>query len=263
MPFFVFIKIPIYNNFLINRYIDKNLKRQCIFVKLGGSKLIIDGKNLGYIEINEMIKNLDKEEIILENLDGKRYIGNKIKNKKLIIKGNLGSKAGKELEETEISLHGNCEDAIGDSMKSGKIIVEGNCGDAVGYSMQGGKIFVLGNAGYRVGIHMTQEKDATSVIVIGGSVGDFLGESQRDGKIIVLGLNNDECPVGKYCASEISGGDIYIRSKRKPKELFNDAMCEELENGLEIEKYLKEFSEEFKVNFDEILNSKYFKISSK
>ena len=92
--------------------------------------MIIDGKNLGYIEINEMIKNLDKEEIILENLDGKRYIGNKIKNKKLIIKGNLGSKAGKELEETEISLHGNCEDAIGDSMKSGKIIVEGNCGDA-------------------------------------------------------------------------------------------------------------------------------------
>lgn len=221
--------------------------------------MIIDGKNLSYIEINEMIKNSKEKEIILENLDGKRYIGNKIKNKKLVIRGNLGSKAGKELEETEIFLHGNCQDAIGDSMKSGKIIVEGNCKDATGYSMQGGKILVLGNAGYRVGIHMTQKKDATSVIVIGGSVGDFLGESQRDGKIIVLGLNNDECPVGKYCASEISGGSIYIRSKKKPKKLFNDAICEELENGLEIEKYLKEFSEEFKVNFHEIINSKYFK----
>ena len=182
--------------------------------------MIIDGKNLSYIEINEMIKNSKEKEIILENLDGKRYIGNKIKNKKLIITGNLGSKAGKELEETEIFLHGNCQDAIGDSMKSGKIIVEGNCKDATGYSMQGGKILVLGNAGYRVGIHMTQEQDNASVIIIGGSVGDFLGESQRNGKIIVLGLNNDDCPVGKYCASEINGGTIYIRSKRKPEEII-------------------------------------------
>lgn len=224
--------------------------------------MIIDAKNLSYIEINEIIKNSNEEKITLENLEGKRYIASKIKNKKLILKGNLGSEVGKELEKTEIFLHGDCEDAIGDSMKSGKIVVNGNCGDALGYSMQGGKILVLGNAGYRVGIHMTQEKDDASVIIIGGSVGDFLGESQRNGKIIVLGLNNDECPVGKYCASEINGGTIYIRSKRKPEELFDDAICEELENGLEIESYLKEFSEEFQVNFDELINSKYFKISS-
>ena len=225
--------------------------------------MIIDAKNLSYIEINEIIKNSKEEKITLENLEGKRYIASKIKNKKLILRGNLGSKLGKELEKTDIFLYGNCEDAIGDSMKSGKIVVNGNCGDALGYSMQGGKIFVKGNAGYRVGINMTQERDnASSVIIIGGSVGDFLGESQRNGKIIVLGLNNDDCPVGKYCASEINGGTIYIRSKRKPEELFDDAICEELENGLEIENYLKEFSEEFQVNFDELINSKYFKISS-
>lgn len=224
--------------------------------------MIIDAKNLSYIEINEIIKNSKEEKITLENLEGKRYVASKIKNKKLILKGNIGSKLGKELEKTEIFLHGDCEDAIGDSMKSGKIVVNGNCGDALGYSMQGGKILVLGNAGYRVGIHMTQDRDDASVIIIGGSVGDFLGESQRNGKIIVLGLNNDECPVGKYCASEINGGTIYIRSKRKPEELFNDAICEELENGLEIENYLKEFSEEFQVNFDELVNSEYFKISS-
>ena len=224
--------------------------------------MIIDAKNLSYIEINEMIKNSKEEKITLENLEGKRYISSKIKNKKLILRGNLGSEVGKELEKTDIFLDGNCEDAIGDSMKSGKIVVNGNCGDALGYSMQGGKILVLGNAGYRVGIHMTQEQDNASVIIIGGSVGDFLGESQRNGKIIVLGLNKDDCPVGKYCASEINGGTIYIRSKRKPEELFDDAICEELENGLEIENYLKEFSEEFQINFDELINSKYFKISS-
>lgn len=226
--------------------------------------MIIDAKTLNnYIEINEIIKKSNDEKIILNNLAGEKYIGKKIKNKKLILKGNLGSGLGRELEKTEIFLEGNCEDAIGDSMKSGKIVVYGNCGDAVGCSMQEGKIFVKGNAGYRIGIYMNEKEEDTSAIVIGGSVGDFLGESQKGGKIIILGLDNDESPVGKYCASEINGGAIYIRSKIKPEELFEGAICQELESGLEIEKYLKEFSEEFGVNFDEILNSKYFKITSK
>ena len=226
--------------------------------------MVIDASNLSYIEINDLIKS-SKEEVIIKNLVNGKYIGTGIKNKKIIIKGNVEREIGINLENTEIIIEGNCEDAIGDKMNSGKIVVNGSVVDAPGYSMNGGKIYIKENAGYRVGIYMKElQSDEKSVIIVGGNVGDFLGQSQEGGTIIVLGLQKyGGNPVGRYCATDLKGGHIYIRSNFKPKDLDNNIILEELSNGFEIQEHLIDFSKEFNINYEELVNSKYFKISSK
>lgn len=227
--------------------------------------MVIDASNLDYIQINSLIRNSNDKEVIVENLVGAKYIGKGIRNKRIILKGDIEREIGVELEDSEIIIEGNCEDAIGDKMKSGKIVVKGNVADALGYSMDGGRIYIKKNAGYRVGIHMKQlQSDKKSVIIIGGSVGDFLGQSQEGGTIIVLGLQEDAVStVGRYCATDLKGGNIYIRGNKKPRDLSNNIILEELSNGLEIEEDLIDFSEEFNMSCEKIINSRYLKISSK
>lgn len=226
--------------------------------------MVIDASDLNYMEINNLIKNSEEEEVIVKNLVGAKYIGKGIKNKKIIFRGNVEREIGRELEKTKIIIEGNCEDAIGDKMKSGKIVVKGNVADAPGYSMSGGKIYIKENAGYRVGVYMKQlQLDEKSVIIVGGNVGDFLGQSQEGGTIIVLGLQKDGgSPVGRYCATDLKGGHIYIRSNVEPEDLNDNIILEELNNGLEVQEHLMDFSKEFNINYEKLINSKYFKISS-
>ena len=224
--------------------------------------MTIDAKNLGYDELNTMIKNSADEKIELSNVLGQRYIGAGMSGKEIKISGTPGNALGAYLNGAKIIVHGNAQDAIGDTMNDGAIIVHGNCGDTTGYAMRSGEIYVQGNAGYRVGIHMKSYKELYPIIVIGGKVGDFLGEYQAGGIIVVLGIGAEGCPVGGFCGTGMHGGEMFIRSDEPPKGLPAQVCCSEAtdEEKEQIRRYIDRFVKHFGHSTDELLKAKFQKL---
>lgn len=213
--------------------------------------MIIDAKNLKFDELNNLIRESEDSEIIIENCLGQRYIGTGIENKKITIHGVAGNATGAYLCRSEIRIKGNAQDAIGDTMNDGKIIIEGSSGDATGYALRGGKIYIRGGVGYRAGIHMKAYKETQPVIIIGEKTGSFLGEYQAGGFIIVLNLsNNKDKLVGNFCATGMHGGKIFFRTKT-PIDIKNKMLLTRKatnEDMAEISKYLEEYCELLGVN---------------
>ncbi len=223
----------------------------------------IDAKGIGYSELNKMIRESSEEKFEIDNVLGQRYIGDAMSGKEILIKGTPGNALGAYLNGSKIIVHGNAQDAIGDTMNDGAIIVHGNCGDTTGYAMRSGEIYVQGNAGYRVGIHMKSYKEMFPTIVIGGKVGDFLGEYQAGGIIIVLGLGTEGCPVGHFCGTGMHGGEMFIRSETAPKGLPVQVCCTEAtaEEKESIRHYIDRFVKHFGGSSDELLGSKFYKLT--
>jgi glutamate synthase domain-containing protein 3 len=175
----------------------------------------IDALDVYYCKLNDSIDSAIKTDknITLNNVFGQRYIGRGLpKGVKIKIHGTPGNDMSAYMDGAEIEVFGNAQDAIGNTMNSGRIIIHGRSGDTLGYAMRGGEVYVEGNVGYRVGIHMKEYKDMKPLIVIGGKAGDFLGEYMAGGSIILLGLNlaKGEEIVGRFCATGIHGGKIYV-----------------------------------------------------
>lgn len=228
--------------------------------------MVLDVRKTDFMELNNIMKNIENNEIKITNVLGQSYIGSGVKNKLIYVEGVPGNALGANLNDSEIYVQGNCQDTIGDTMNNGKIVVYGNCGDAVGYSMRGGEIYIKGNAGDRAGIHMKKYNNSKPIIVIGGKAGNFLGEYQAGGVIIVLGIGTDtELPIGAFCGTGMYDGEIYIRSDKKPENLPAQIVCEEVNDISEIKCYLKRysryFSEEFEDLYEELIYSKYYKLS--
>jgi glutamate synthase domain-containing protein 3 len=151
-------------------------------------------------------------------------------------------------------------------MNSGTIAIHGDAGNVVGLSMRTGKIFVKGSVGYRVGIHMKAYKDQCPVIVVGGKAGDFLGEYMAGGKLIVLGIfKKEKDPVaGRYIATGMHGGTIYIRGGVNKNQLGRDVAVEEVgdEEKTIIKSDIEAFCRYFGVTeIDDILSSSFIKLS--
>lgn len=223
----------------------------------------IDARNYNYTELNRIIRESTEDKFELDNVLGQRYIGAGTSNKELLISGTPGNALGAYLNGSKIIVHGNAQDAIGDTMNDGAIIVHGNCGDTTGYAMRSGEIYVSGNAGYRVGIHMKSYKDLYPIIVIGGKVGDFLGEYQAGGIIIVFGINIEGCPVGSFCGTGMHGGEMFIRSEQAPQGLPKQVCCAPAtdEEKLSIKHYAERFVKHFGGNAEELLRSKFWKLT--
>jgi len=178
----------------------------------------IDAKGVYYRQLNSSVKEnfaLGVEEVILDHVNGQRYIGAGITgSQKIIVNGILGNDAAAYMEGLTLIVNGNAQDAMGNSMNKGTIVIHGNAGDTVGYAMRGGEIFIKGDVGYRVGIHMKEYREKVPVIVIGGKAGDFLGEYMAGGILILLGLTQDDRElVGNYCGTGMHGGVMYIRGE--------------------------------------------------
>ncbi|MCL2099470.1 MAG: glutamate synthase [Oscillospiraceae bacterium] len=180
--------------------------------------MIISAENLDFKELNRQIK-AGGNEITIDGCCGQRFIGSGLGEKLIKINGTPGNALGAYLDGGVITVRGSAQDAAGDTMNSGRIIIYGNAGDTLGYAMRGGGIFVRGSAGYRTGIHMKEYKDKKPVIVIGGGVGSFLGEYLAGGLIIVLGIGEADVPVGNFTGTGMHGGRIFIRTKKKLKNL--------------------------------------------
>lgn len=229
----------------------------------------IDARGLDYKQLNELIHQKvmqGEKEIILDNVNGQRYIGGGLTGRvKITINGVPGNDLASFMDGPTIVVNSNGQDGIGNTMNAGKIVVHGNAGDILGHSMRGGKIYIEGDAGYRVGIHMKSYKDLYPVIIIGGAVRDFLGEYMAGGLMVVLGLNRKkrESLAGRYCGTGMHGGTIYIRGNIEAYQLGKEAKKsnQDLKDKKILRAYLKEYCAYFSLSLQDILSSDFVKLS--
>lgn len=228
----------------------------------------IDAKKVYYSTLNQEIRDAiasGAKEIELLNVNGQRYIGDGINEKvRITINGVPGNDLAAFMNGPTIVVNDNAQDCIANTMNEGKILVHGHAGDVLGYGMRGGKLFVKGDVGYRVGIHMKSYKTKIPVIVAGGTAGDFFGEYMAGGILILLGLNaNEENPlVGNYVGTGMHGGTMYVRGEPQPYQLGAEVGVKPLEPEDEktLTSILKEYCEDFKLNFDEVMSKPFIKL---
>ncbi len=224
----------------------------------------INANNMHFKTLNEYIRKSTDNEITVENVLGQRFIGSGCIGKDIHIHGIPGNALGAYLTQCDITVYGNAQDATGDAMNDGTITVHGSCGDAAGYAMRDGKILIKGSAGYRAGIHMKEFEEKSPLIMIGGTAGDFLGEYQAGGKIIVLGIGaEDKCPVGAFCGTGMHGGSMYIRTEYPPRDLPKQVSIKEADekDKAAIKECIDLFIKKFGGNLDDLLKSKFYKLS--
>ncbi|HEY3347843.1 MAG TPA: hypothetical protein VGK71_09500 [Nitrospirota bacterium] len=233
--------------------------------------MTIDAKDVYYKELNEQIRaavaNGDKE-IVLDNVNGQRYIGDGIKAKVTItVNGVPGNDLAAFMDGPTIVVNGNSQDGLANTMNDGKVIVLGDAGDVLGYGMRGGKLFIKGDVGYRVGIHMKGFKDQQPVVIAGGAAGDFFGEYMAGGILVLLGIGRKEGqPIaGDYLGTGMHGGVMYIRGEVDLTRCGKEVGIDDLdENDIEtLTKNVKEFCEATGHNFDEVMGQKFVKLYPK
>lgn len=228
----------------------------------------IDAKGIYYRQLNDMIQEAVKEgatKIILENVNGQRYIGTRVDRPvEIEIHGVPGNDLGAFMNGSTVVVLDNGQDAIGNTMNAGKIVVHGHAGDVLGYAMRGGKLFIKGNVGYRVGIHMKQYEDLVPVLVVGGCAGSFFGEYMAGGILVLLGLNKDpEQPIaGDYLGTGMHGGVIYIRGEVDKTRLGKEVSVFDLEEKdyKILETQLREYCDDLGIDYEEVMKEKFVKL---
>ncbi|MEM3607340.1 MAG: hypothetical protein QW238_00555 [Candidatus Bathyarchaeia archaeon] len=226
----------------------------------------VDAGGLSYKELNTILRILDRRRIHrvrLINVEGQRYIGTGLRNiSEIEVHGTPGNDMGAFMKGLKITVYGNAQDGCGNTMSRGEIIIHGSAGDILGYAMRGGKIMVKGDIGYRGGIHMKEYHNLKPIIVVGGSAGDFLGEYMAGGIIALLGLNLDggSAHEARYVGTGMHGGVIYIHGEVRHKG--GEVVELDLERGdrIVLEGLVMEFSRNFDMDPEEILDREYYKL---
>jgi glutamate synthase domain-containing protein 3 len=227
----------------------------------------INAKNLHYRDLNEQIHQAIRKgarDLLLQNVNGQRYIGDGIRGKiKIHIEGVPGNDLAAFMDGPTIIAHSNAQDAVANTMNAGKVVVHGDAGDVLGYGMRGGKLFIRGDVGYRVGIHMKAFKKQIPIIIIGGTARDFLGEYQAGGVIILLGLEKNGKPLtGDYVGTGMHGGVIYVRGEVNLFQLGKEVSISPVDKMDEerLRLYLKEYCEDFGLSLDNVMRGKFIKL---
>ncbi|MCL1971998.1 MAG: hypothetical protein FWG57_03285 [Endomicrobia bacterium] len=221
--------------------------------------ITINAKNIHYRALNDSIDKAVRtsKNIKLTDVCGQRYIGRGLdENIKIKIYGTPGNDTAAYMDGAELEIFGSAQDALANTMNRGKIIVHGHCGDTAGYAMRGGEIYVEGSVGYRVGIHMKEYRDLKPVIVVGGAAGDFLGEYMAGGAIILLGLglSKNERITGRFCATGMHGGAIYLYGGTDAFNLGKEAAEVKLTNSDKefLKKHVKAYAKHFNKNLSAV-----------
>ncbi len=177
----------------------------------------IDARGIYYKTLNEQIREqvaAGVSTVVLDNVNGQRYIGAGISADHLtiMVNGVPGNDLAAFMDGPTVVVDENAQDGIANTMNRGLVVVRGDAGDVVGYGMRGGRVYVRGDVGYRVGIHMKAFGQQHPVVVIGGRARDFFGEYMAGGEMILLGLGDSSEPlVGSYVGTGMHGGVIYVR----------------------------------------------------
>ena len=223
----------------------------------------INASSIEYARLNQMVRECQDSEIILDGVMGQRYIGCGMAGRRIVINGTPGNALGAYLDGSELIVNGGAQDAVGDTMDSGKIIINGRSGDTAGYAMRGGCIYVRGSVGYRAGIHMKEYNDKSPVLVIGGNAGSFLGEYQAGGLIIVLGLDKSGPIIGNFCGTGMHGGKIFLRTDELPAALPRQVSAQEAspEELADISGHIRAFCAQFELQPEQVLAHKFIVLS--
>ena len=230
--------------------------------------LTINAKGKHYTPLNIEIRAAVKDgvkEIILENINGQRFIANGLRGDDvtIIINGVPGGDLGMFMSGPTCIVHANAEHAPGNTMDSGEIFIHGSAGDAVAHSMRGGEVYVRDSIGYRGGIHMKAYGDKYPALVVGGGTRAFLGEYMAGGILLVLGRGVDTIPVEERgIGTGIHGGELFIRGEvpdhllgiGAAKKPFTDADREK------IRPYIENYCREFDVDEPELFSDEYVHI---
>ena len=149
--------------------------------------------------------------VIEQGSDKFCYVGYKMSNGNIMIKGDVGHFVGYKMRGGNIIIKGNARNYVGAKIKGGTIEVYGDvghrlggklAGEKPGKGMRSGTIIVHGNAGAEVGIGMKK-----GLIIIEGNAGNLVGADMTGGTIIVKG----NC--GLYPGTGMVAGRIVIGSK--------------------------------------------------
>ncbi len=226
----------------------------------------IDAKGLYHRELNELVHtalNNNSNDIILDNVNGQRYIGCGLSGDyKITINGVPGNDLAAFMNGPTIVVNSNAQDGIGNTMNSGEIIVYGNAGDIVGHSMRGGRIFIQGDVGYRVGIHMKAYQEMFPVVIVGGNAGDFLGEYMAGGLLVVLGLTDSDNIVGDFIGTGMHEGSIFIRGKVDERCLGKEVkIADPQDKDMKLlTRHLVDFCKYFNLDLKKIINKPFIKL---
>jgi len=230
----------------------------------------IDAAGLHYRQLNEQIKAAaaaGETDFELSNICGHRYIGCGIdKPINIHIDGIPGNDLAAFMSGPRIWCSENAQDGIANTMNDGLVVVPGHAGDVMCYSMRGGHVYIRGNAGYRIGIHMKSFEGREPVVIIGGRVRDYCGEYLAGGKLVVLGLDlpAGEPVVGRYCATGMHGGTMYVRGE-VPSDRVRKGVTMQETNQDDVEVLrglLTPYCAEFGLSVDELLSQPYTRIVS-
>ncbi|MEM4189841.1 MAG: hypothetical protein QW544_04945 [Candidatus Caldarchaeum sp.] len=180
--------------------------------------VVVDAKGLGYSQVNSMIRKLFEKgirDVKVVNVNGHRYLGiNVPQGCRLKLYGTAGNCLANFNKHGEIIVYGSAQDDVGDAMYGGRVVIHGDARDVVGQALQGGEIFVRGSVGNRAAIQMREFKESRPYLIVGGRADDYLGEYMAGGVVMVLGIDSmdlDTCLVGRYMATGMVGGRIYVR----------------------------------------------------
>jgi glutamate synthase domain-containing protein 3 len=231
----------------------------------------IDAANLHYRELNEQIKAAvaaGETEFDLAHVCGHRYLGCGIHS---VITVNLdgipGNDLGAFMGGPRLYCSGNAQDGIANTMDDGLVVVPGHAGDVMGYSMRGGSVYVRGNAGYRIGIHMKSYEGKEPTVIIGGRVRDFCGEYLAGGKLVILGLDlpAGEPIVGRYCATGMHGGTLYVRGEVPASHVRAGIAIDEAdaEDQATLRDLLAPYCAQFGLPLDEIAGAPFTRLTAR
>jgi glutamate synthase domain-containing protein 3 len=190
-----------------------------------GKTARIDARGVYYKTLNEQIREqieAGATKVVLNNVNGQRYIGAGIKGRGIVleINGVPGNDLATFMDGPTVIVNENAQDGVANTMNSGLVVINGDAGDVLGYGMRGGSLYVRGDVGYRVGIHMKAYQDQHAAIVVGGRARDFFGEYMAGGELLILGLGESLEPVvGSYVGTGMHGGVIYVRGEVSPSQV--------------------------------------------
>ncbi len=231
----------------------------------------IDAANLHYRQLNEQIKAAvaaGETQFDLANVCGHRYLGCGIHSVITVnIDGIPGNDLGAFMGGPRLFCQGNAQDGIANTMDDGLVVVPGHAGDVMGYSMRGGCVYVRGNAGYRIGIHMKSYEGKEPTVVIGGRVRDFCGEYLAGGKLVILGLDlpPGEPIVGRYCATGMHGGTLYVRGEVPPQNVRPGIAVDEAneDDTATLRDLLAPYCAQFGLPLDEIAGAPFTRLTAR
>ncbi|MEM4374414.1 MAG: glutamate synthase [Nitrososphaerota archaeon] len=184
----------------------------------------IDVSGMNASQVNKLVTRLIQcgvREIMLKSVNGHRYLGINIPaGCRLHIYGTAGNCLANFNKAGEIIVYGSAQDDVGDAMYGGRVVIHGDARDVVGQALQGGGILVRGSVGNRAAIQMREFRNRKPILVVGGRADDYLGEYMAGGIVLILGLDaldrEDVQLVGRYTATGMVGGRIYIRGYVEP-----------------------------------------------